>query len=613
MTTTLAITEGTTMARTPALEAAERSAAPEYGRCDATRQVRRNGVCCLLLAVGTAVAVPVFAAEPAGSSGTAGKGGYYGQSYTPGKTPAASANAPSAESKAAASVNAPAVESKIAAPRLYAAPDASSLLYQPGFHGCAPAARINSMGGLRSGLVPLPSVPPQKQGRYARFGITTAETYTDNVNLANDDNAESVWVTQVVPSLSACADSGRIRASLDYQLQALFYAGSDVSNEVYNHVAGATTVEILPGHLFLAADSTYGQTVIDPSGVFSDTNLLRANNRTSAWITNISPYWFQRLGRVGQATLRYRYGRAEYGSPDVSDYTLNGVYLNLSGPPSNRLWSYQLSMASQRVERDEVMAGRRGSAIDDDGVTHFDSATLQLGYWLTESLELLGMAGVEDDYHPDGSVDRFGSAIWNVGFRWTSPTNTLEARYGERAFGSSYSVEATHHAPAFDVTLTYREDTTAAGLAHLNRGAVGTAGSLPGPIAPIEDQGVYVRKRLSAALAFATARTQTTLQAYHETREFLTTNEPDEDVNGLDLQISYQLGARTTLRSSAQWEHRDSGQDEADIAKAGIGATYLLTPSSQAAISYSHAWRDDEMDTNSYDENRVTVQYSIFF
>lgn len=557
-----------------------------------------------LLVAMASMTTPGYAADTSGGDG----GGYYGQYYEPG--------------------DAVAPDEAVAAEGLsrqtqYDAPDAGGLLYQPGFRGCAPSARQSlGGGGLRTALVTLPPAPAPNRGRYFRLGLTVAEIYTDNVTLASDENAESDYVTQVVPSIEACANSGRIKAALDYQLQALYYINNSQFNDIYHNVSGATTIEVLPGHLFLDADSSYGQAVIDPSSTFSETNLVRPGNRTSAWISNVSPYWLQQLGPVGRATLRYRYGRAEYGSSDVSDYTLHGVYFNLINPPTNTLWSYQVSVASQRVERDDVDSGSLSTgpfgplsspSDEDRRVTYFDRATLQLGYQLTESLQLLAMGGVENDYQADGSVDRYGSALWNVGFRWASVRNSLEARYGHRSFGSSYSVEAAHRSANFDLSLAYEEDTTAAGLNQLNRGAVGGAGAFPSPVTSIQDQGVYVSKRLSATLGYDSARTRTTFQAYDESREYVRDNVPDEDVYGADLQVRYQAGVRTSVIPQVGWEHRASDQQEADIAEAGISVVYLLSSSSQAALSYSHGWRDAETEADSYEENRIVVQYSVYF
>lgn len=575
------------------------------GKCGrAASDRRKRFLCCLLAMVG--VVVPAYAADGADGVGASSAGGYYGEFYNPGDVPAASATVPP---EAVATAPGRAEAGVSAEPRSFVAPDAGGLAYQPGFTSCA-APTYNRVGAL---AVRRPST--LGRDRYLTFGVTVAETYTDNVRLAADENAESAWITEVVPSINACASAGRVKVSFDYQLQALLYSNDSDLNAIYHNVSAATTAEIVPGHLFLAADTSYGQTVIDPSSTFSSSNVLRPGNRTSAWTTNISPYWFQRLGRVGQGTLRYRYGHTEYGSSSVSDYTLHGFYLNLSNPPTNTRWSYQLSAASQRVEHDDDNAVSGRAVADDDGVTHYDSATLRVGYRVTDSLQVFATGGAENDYHADGSVDRFGSVIWDVGFRWASPNSALEAHYGERSFGSSWSIEALHHTGRFDLALTYSEDTTGAGLNGLNRGTFAGLGSFRGrPIAsPIGFQGVYVSKRLEATIAFATARTRTTLQAYDESREFLTRDLPDEDVYGVDLNVSYQPGPRTSVAPHAAWEHRQSDQSESEVGEVGIGVNYVLTQSSQVAVDYTHSWRDAESDANSYDENRVTAQYSIFF
>lgn len=591
------------MAARPAHEPIPRAGAQRLGGGCVGGQSGRKVLCFLLVFAG--IAAPVYAAEPSGGDADGGAG-YYGPFYDPGKVPAASTTAPG---EAVGPTEPPPRRH----PGQYEPPDAGGLLYQPGFGGCAPSPLIATGAGLRSALVPLPRVPQQDRGRYLRLGLSVAQIHTDNVGLEDDEDAEGDYVTQVVPSLEACANSGRIKASVDYRPQALYYADQSELSEIYQNVSATTSIAMLPGHLFLDADSSYGQAVVDPSAVFSENNVLRPDNRTSAWLSNVSPYWFQRLGSVGQATLRYRHGWAEYGSSQVPDYRLQGVYFYLSNPPTRTLWSYVLSVASQRVERDEADAQAAGLFTPEDEVSHFDSATFQLGYRLTGSLELLALGGVENDYHSDGSVDRWGSAIWDLGFRWSSSRNSLEATYGQRSFGPTFSFAATHRAPTFDLSLAYREDTTAAGLNQINRGSVGGGGVFASQITPLRDRGVFVRKRLSVALGFDTARTRTTLQAYDESREFLTSDAPDEDVYGVELAIRYQLGVRTALLPRASWEQQSFGQEEADIAELGIAVRYLLTASSLAALGYSHRWRDAQTRAGSYEENRIVLQYSVYF
>ncbi len=496
--------------------------------------------------------------------------------------------------------------------------------YQSGFLGCAPGGgRSIGQRGLRTELVQPPAPRSQGEDKYIRLGVTVAETYTDNVTLASDENAESDFITQVVPSLVACANSGRVRAALSYQLQALRYQNNSQFDDIYNDVSGETTIEVVPSRVFLDADTSYGQAVVDPANTFSRTNTLRPGNRTSAWISNISPYALQGLGPVGRAMLRYRYGRTEFGDSDLPETELHGVYFNVTSPPENSLWSWQANVLSQRVERS---GGDLDAFFDDSDVfegddfdsadartTHFDKATLDLGYQLTESLRLLALGGVENEFNRDGSTDRLSSPLWNAGFLWTSAANSLEARYGERYFGSNYFVDAVHRGANFDLSLSYQEDTTVSGLNQLNGGALGGGGGFRRPRTSLFDRGVFVQKRLLATLGYDTAFTRTTLRAFDESRNFVQ-SATDEDVYGADLQVEYQAASRTSITPRASWEHRDSGvRSEADIAEAGISLAYLVTPLTQAALGYSHAWRNAETDSGSYEENRIVVQFSTYY
>lgn len=581
-------------------------------------QIRATRICgwstFLIVSVAAGIATPAYAANSS-SGASSSNTGYYGQFYQPGSVPAASVTVPETQT--------PLPSRQPSLPSRYIAPDASGLAYQPGFHGCAPSVRAGSSSGLGGPLTPMPEVPAQARNRYFRYGISVAETYTDNVELASEGNEEGAWVTQVVPSLQACADGGRIKGSLDYQLQAMYYANESDPLEIYHDVSGATTIEVLPGHLFLAADSSYGQTIIDASRAYSNSNVVRSNNRTSAWITNISPYWFQQLGPVGHATLRYRYGRAEYDSDRVSDYTLHGVYFNLGSPREYTTWSYQLSISSQRMENEAIpntaTAGVNG---DETEVNHFDSAMLRVGYNVTDAFQLFAVGGAQNEYQRDGSVDRYGSALWSVGFRWASLRNSLEASVGHRAFGSTYSVAIRHEGEGFNAALTYDENQTAPGLQQLNplnqfnNGTSSVPNVRPGQLGEedlLGDRGVYVRKRLTGAISLEGTRTQTTFEAYYGSREYVTRDVSDKDVYGGSVSLSYELGVRTQLNSRLGLEYQETDQEKFRVGEAGVGATYQLTSSSQAGLSYSHRWRDGESGNDSYDENRFMVRYSRFF
>src|SRR5690625_1595942 len=171
VTTTRAITEGTTMAIAPTHKRVANAVTVWRERGYAVSRGHYGALCSVLVMM--SLVAPAYAAD-ATAGGAAGNAGYYGQFYEPGEA-AAAAPPPRTEDKASA------VERQRS--RRYVAPDAYGLLYQPGFGGCAPDIRVDSIGGLRSALVPLlvPLSPVQERNpdRYFRLGLSVAETYTD--------------------------------------------------------------------------------------------------------------------------------------------------------------------------------------------------------------------------------------------------------------------------------------------------------------------------------------------------------------------------------------------------------------------------------------------------
>lgn len=510
--------------------------------------------------------------------------------------------------------------------------------YSSGFSGCA--ARNFGIGrpiaGVRQeiSLAPGPQADP---GRFFQLSLGVSETYTDNLNLAPEGSEESDFITEIAPQLDACASRGRFRGSLSYQLQGLIYAENSEFNDINNNVAADTTIELLPGRLYLGADTSYTQTTIDPSLSFSRDNAIRPDNQTGAWISNITPVFFQALGPIGDATLRYRYGKAIYGDSDIPEATINSASFDLTSPEERDVLSWNVSAFTQEVRRSggdaqsffqdidgsdpffdesgEQFNPDNGflETADDANTTRFDQATLELGYQLTPFLRLLALGGLENDFRPDGTTDRLGEEFWNAGFRWASATNTLEARVGRRFFGTSYFVRAAHRGRVLDASVDYREEPSTQGLNSLNSNAIGRSTSFQQPVTSLFDRGVFVQKQLSASIGLHSALTQTTLTAYSQKREFVEDVE-DEEFLGGDLRFVYQFLPRMTLIPRAGWQRRE-GQSgvESDIVDFSVALARQFSPTAQGAVSYGHSQRFADGDVSDYEENRVIVQFSKGF
>lgn len=485
--------------------------------------------------------------------------------------------------------------------------------------------------------------PANSGGRYAQLSVSASEIFTDNINREPDGEAENDFILSVAPQLDACSSTGRFRGSLAYQIQGLVYANNSQYNDVYNDVRAKTTLDLIPQTLYLDADTRYGQTVIDPSFSFGRSNAIRpSSNRTSSWVSNISPYLTQSLGPVGRASLRYRYGFSQYGDSNVPDSTINAVYLDIVSPPEREPLGYRVNVSSQAVERsggneaqfwrdfdtDPSVVDPNRRMFDDNRTTHFDRASLELDYQVSRMLTALAEGGVETEFNRDGTTDRYGSEFWNAGFRWTSARNSLEARYGHRFYGATYSVRATHSGNRFDTSLDYEEKATSQALNSLNGGNgfgggfgaggggnFGGQGNVVGPTTSLFDRGVFIEKSLRGNIGFNTALTRTDLNAFRQVREYRQSDVGDETFYGATLTNTYNFTRRMTAIPRVGWENRDGRSVGGAYDRYDVGASVVrtLSPSALGSVGYQHGWRDGERDSANYKENIVTIQFRKTF
>lgn len=494
--------------------------------------------------------------------------------------------------------------------------------------------------GFIGGFAPRQCAP--NADRFVQLSVAGSETYSDNINLSSHDR-KSDFVTAVAPRLDACSSTGRIRGQMSYQIEGVVYANESHYNDIYNDAQGSTTIDLIENHLFLDANTRYGQAVIDPSVGYSRSNIIRPKaNKTTAWSSNISPYFVQSLGKLGRGMLRYRYGRAIYDDRGVPDTTVQSVAANLTSPDTADPFSWQAQAVTQSVKTsggdeqhyiDEIREIYGQDAFSNgysypDRTRHFDSATLQVGYRVSRTLTLTALGGIEDDYHDNGDNDRWSAPRWQVGMRWESGANSLEANYGHRFYGASYSLSAIHHGRLVDLSLAYDEDPSAPGLDALNSVGSGSFSSIPsiGRLGgyhydeyngrnSLLNRGVYVQKRWRARVGIDTARTRTEITGFWRHYDYQSSNVPDRRSHGIELDVLYDLGPRTRLVPSARWEHYNRGfisNTSSDHYDAGVSLVRDISPSARVAVGYVRNWRDDD-NGSGYRENRVTLQLRKMF
>ncbi|HET7348548.1 MAG TPA: TIGR03016 family PEP-CTERM system-associated outer membrane protein [Acidobacteriaceae bacterium] len=452
-----------------------------------------------------------------------------------------------------------------------------------------------------------------QQGRDSLFApmLTVREVYSDNVTLAPKGEEKNDFITQVIPGFTVCDSGPRWRGQLHYELQGLYYAKHQSLNHIYNNAQGSGTAELFRNHLFFDASTFYGQQTIDPTQTFSTDNTLATGNRTNTWSLNLSPYWRQSLGALGLSTLRYRYGSVMYDTGRVPDSHSNTFSFDLVNPPTNTLWSWNAYVRSEQVDRE-----------DRDRTTYFDTASLDLGYQVFPHIRLLAEGGVEDDYRPDGSTDRWGSEFWNAGFLWAGERTSLEARYGHRFFGPSYFAQLRHQAARLTTSLSYTEEPQVVSRLGIdNPNAVLLPNQPPGLIfepsdetlTPLTNDEVFVRKRFAGNATYQTGRSTISLDTFLERREFQVSDN-DERVRGFTVYWRWQWLPRTALIPRWSWEKIDFQSDQTDyLSRQQISLAHLISPTAQAAVTLRHQWRNSTRAESEYTENAVILEFTKIF
>jgi hypothetical protein len=441
--------------------------------------------------------------------------------------------------------------------------------------------------------------------KFLQPSVSLAEVYSDNFELVPDSAARSNYATVLRPGLSGCSVGSRLYTTFDYSAQLIRYARNPPKNQVYNQFKGELKADLYGDHLFLDANGKYGQSVIDPMAVYSTNNVFSTtSNRANVWTSSVSPYWKQSLGRLGLATLRYSYGRVVYTNTSLTDSKNWTKSFRLVSPSSNVDWSWTLDWKSTRVKYD-----------DTGNTDYFDDASLQLGYQLFYNVRLLATGGVENDYKPDGTVDRYGSHFWNAGFQWSNPSSSLQVLYGHRFFGHSWAVNAAYRARALQLSMGYTETPTVSSLQQLD--AVSLTSATPVvPLNQLQNTSIYIDKRWTTNVTYLLSRSQIKAGLFDDRKYYRPESLGEDRTSGGSVSWLWQATARTKVNVSFNRERLVSRltPDSTDFMNtASLGASYVLLTNAELSFILNRQTRRSYVESNNYTANSVLLQLSATF
>lgn len=442
-----------------------------------------------------------------------------------------------------------------------------------------------------------------RQGQSFLFApsLSLRQTISDNVTLAPDDE-ETDLATTLIPAVSYCQNIPRLTASFDYQAELIHYADDSSRNDIFHQANASATATILRDRLFLDVSGDFDQQPESFDSPFATDNELITGNRTDALRFEVSPRFIQGLGPLGTSVTRYAFRTAQFSDSD-QDTRSHTASFRLTSPQAADPLSWIASVRSERVQTDRT--GARGDTED------LDDAFLELGYRISGGLSVLGRAGLETVNRRDGSIDRFGGEYWEAGLRWSDPNTRLEARYGNRFFGDTFSASIRRESGPLSLSARYSETQE---IRQANTGIPNDQRDLFRAIfGEIPENQVVINKRLNLSASYETALSTIEVTGFDERRDFVTSG-GERQRTGLDTSWRWRLFTRTTLTPRVTWERVDQ-RDGAESEQYGLrmSVARMLTPSMQAGLTLRHQERDSNQGTDEFVENALVLEITRLF
>lgn len=428
--------------------------------------------------------------------------------------------------------------------------------------------------------------------------VALGQIWTDNIALAADGLEESEWVTELRPGFTLGTDGPRARVTLDYDLQALWYADNSDLDDTYHQLDGNGEFVLAPESLFLDTFARFEQQNIDTRGLISSGNFFDSDNRTDVFVFGASPYHLGRWGSWGESEVRYQHQGVRYSNTDPSalppeDSDTNAIFASLGSPSAARGYSWRASGSYNRTDFDEARE------------FEYARVALDVGVPISLRTRLTATAGQESDVEEDPSIGGLDSWFWFVGFAWQpSELQTLEAQVGRRFFGTAWEVHWRRRGSRGELSVDYTEEpTTSAGV--LGDDGIFVPGFEAGGVGSL-DARVFLQKRLSGTANYELARSSIRVQLYADRREYQDTTSETEELYGLLLFYGWEVAARTRLNATIDWNQSELNSEGHDHGRFNVSITRELTRTLTGVFSVGHFLRNSDIDGD-YNANQASL------
>lgn len=281
-----------------------------------------------------------------------------------------------------------------------------------------------------------------------RSSVAAKETYTDNVRLAPRGSEQSDWITELTPSVGVSARGARLQLSADYAFTYKAYANNDQANGHTNALRSNALLDVWDRKFFLQGAASVAQQNISTLGALSTSTSNINANQTEVRQATLSPYWVSRLGSIANIRAQLTLSRAESdGAAQALSSDTQGTQITLSSGSAFSDLGWTVAYSSNQTESTSGQFSKRES----------ENYTATLRYRIWPSLTALATTG-RDHNSFNNARGATGGTFYTLGFDWApSPRTRVNAQLGERYFGKTASLDASHRTRLTTWQVTYSE------------------------------------------------------------------------------------------------------------------------------------------------------------
>lgn len=446
-------------------------------------------------------------------------------------------------------------------------------------------------------IIATPSAAVRAEGTPVRFfdfepRISVSETYSDGGT--GFGRSSDGLTTSVDPGFKLIRQGGRVKTDINYSLNNLYYH-EDNEMDLRHQFGGSVLAELVQNQLFIDSSFSKRDQIISPLGTSNIDSALQRDNLTSSTSWSVGPRWERRLGDVASSTLEYQVDRVSFSNGAADDSwgsTLTGVLT--SGPLfGDWFWSADYS-------KDNIRYSEGGEN------SKFEMYSATLGYNLTRKLNVYYSLGNEKNSFRD-SVGDTGGSYWNVGIGFAPSTRTsLNATYGKRFFGDTYSFSVTHQARKWNIDVSRSETITTTRQQQLGDIFLICPPEIPN-CTPEEAiafgvdigvrEGTYIQGSLTGSITYTLPKSALTLSMFDQERTFQDGSGANDETSGTTLGWNWRLGPRTNFNASTGWTRYrflSTPIEEVDRWFLRTGVSRELSPELSGSLNYSYQKRSSD-------------------